>query len=111
MENAAYQIWPTLKAQDMELIRKAPIGTMVYPDSSASIYIGCELGIGLALQLSGPGIEGTLELKVTGIPESFWKLRNEYAVYPLGWDVFLVHGDKVTAIPRSTEVKITTQNH
>ena len=111
VSEAEYQLWPTLRQDDLEVIKTASVGTMVYPDSSASLYLGCQLEQGLPLLLTGPGIDGEIEIQVAGVPESFWIVRNELTSYPLGWDVFLVHDGQVLAIPRSTEVNIGPRSH
>jgi alpha-D-ribose 1-methylphosphonate 5-triphosphate synthase subunit PhnH len=108
LKDANYVMFPSIGKQELDLVKHANIGSMMYPDQSASIYIGCQLHGGTALELTGPGIDGKQAIQVNGIPAAFWTLREEAADYPLGWDVFLIDGDQVIAILRSTKVTVSS---
>jgi alpha-D-ribose 1-methylphosphonate 5-triphosphate synthase subunit PhnH len=103
---AAYQFFPTLHEADLERIAAAPIGTYTYPDTGATLVIGCQFGGNTLLRLSGPGVPGAQELRIGGVPEAFWELRRTQLRYPLGWDVFLVAGQSVVGLPRSCSVEV-----
>jgi alpha-D-ribose 1-methylphosphonate 5-triphosphate synthase subunit PhnH len=101
-----YQFYPTLTEHDQDALRQAPIGTYEVPDQAATLVIGCGLESGTRLRLIGPGINGSTELRVSDLPRWFWPLRAERIRYPLGWDVFLVGGDRVVGLPRTTTVEV-----
>ncbi len=75
---------------------------MLFPDRAATLLIGCQIGAGTPLTLSGPGVNGSVTLQVSGLSTAFWELRNRTRRYPLGWDIFLVDGAQVIGLPRST---------
>ncbi|WP_207482669.1 phosphonate C-P lyase system protein PhnH [Arenibaculum pallidiluteum] len=94
------------------LDRFAP-GTDQYPDRSCTVVIQVEAlsqgqgqGQGQTLRLQGPGIDGTLDLVVTGLPPWFaetWALN--HAIYPMGVDLVLTCGRKLVALPRGTRIE------
>ncbi|HVW92450.1 MAG TPA: phosphonate C-P lyase system protein PhnH [Devosia sp.] len=81
-------------------------GTMIYPEASATVIAGGRIGQGTTLRLSGPGIAGATTIAVGDIDPAFWAVRNEACRYPLGWDVFVVDGDRVVGLPRSTKLEV-----
>lgn len=110
-ESAAYHFYPMLTTlpQATALLthaREALVGTLLYPDQAATLVVSCKLGTGLSLRLRGPGINGESEVRVGGLPATFWHLRAERVIYPLGWDLFLLDGDQVVGLPRTTVVEI-----
>jgi alpha-D-ribose 1-methylphosphonate 5-triphosphate synthase subunit PhnH len=58
------------------------------------------------LRLSGPGIPGTRDLLVTGLPPDFVAVRRELAsAFPAGCDLLLVSPDgNLTGLPRTTVI-------
>jgi alpha-D-ribose 1-methylphosphonate 5-triphosphate synthase subunit PhnH len=61
------------------------------------------------LILRGPGVRGSIELAVAGVPAEFWRARQAMASdYPRGVDLLLVTERSVAAIPRSTRVEPVT---
>lgn len=105
-EMALYQFYPTLREADLADLRYAPTGTPAYPDEAATLIIGCILGDGKPLRLTGPGIIGTITLSVSRISTDFWALRNAMIQDSVGWHVFLVDGTTVVGLPRTTRVDI-----
>jgi alpha-D-ribose 1-methylphosphonate 5-triphosphate synthase subunit PhnH len=103
---AAYQFYPELTQHDLDPLNDAPVGSYAYPDESASLMIGCKFGGDTLLTLRGPGIQGSCTLRVSGIQEAFWPLRASAARYPLGWDIWLIDGDRIVGLPRSTVVEV-----
>lgn len=89
---------------------EAAVGTLLYPDQAATLVIGCRLGEGVAMRLRGPGILGENVLRVGGLPMAFWRLRAERVLYPLGWDLFLLDGDEVVGLPRTTLIEVIENN-
>jgi len=58
-----------------------------------------------ALRLTGPGIEDRQLLGVQGAEAEFWRHRiTLQPAYPRGFDLFLVCGTRIAAVPRSTRV-------
>ena len=103
---AHYQFYPTLQPFELIELREAPVGTYLYPDRSATLVLGCRFELGVLLHLTGPGIQDIVDIDVSGIPDDFWMLRASACAYPLGWDVFLVSGDEVIGLPRTTRVEV-----
>jgi alpha-D-ribose 1-methylphosphonate 5-triphosphate synthase subunit PhnH len=103
-DRAAYHFYPQLTDDVLTTIKFASTGTMLYPDQSATLVIGCTLGVGQTWQLTGPGIQGTTQIQVGGLSEAFWPMRERAGRYPLGWDIFLVDGFQVVGLPRTTQM-------
>jgi alpha-D-ribose 1-methylphosphonate 5-triphosphate synthase subunit PhnH len=58
---------------------------------------------GPALELRGPGIDGTAVLRASiQPPDLFERLAINATIFPRGIDVMLVHDDTIVAIPRTT---------
>ena len=79
-------------------------GSAVYPDDGATL-IAAVAHTGQRLRLSGPGINGATEIALAVSP-AFWAMRDMLCLYPEGFDIFFVDGDKVVGIPRSTKVEV-----
>lgn len=105
-DSAMYHFYPHVRQLDLMNIEQAPVGDMLYPDRAATLIMGCTLGAGATLTLRGPGILDQQSVRVDGVPDAFWSLRDNARHYPLGWDLFLVSGAQVVGIPRTTEVEI-----
>ena len=103
-ERAAYHVYPTLRDADMDAVRAASIGTLLFPDHAATLIIGCALGAGETYALRGPGIQSVNTLRVGGVPSALWDIRAA-ARFPLGWDVYLLDGRNVVGLPRSTQIE------
>ena len=103
---AMYQFYPQLTATAVATLGEAPVGTYLYPDESATLIFGCTLSAGRPLRLSGPGIATAIDIRLAGIPDTFWALREQICRYPLGWDIFLVAYDRVLGLPRTTRIEV-----
>ena len=79
-------------------------GTALYPDDGATLIVAAAHG-GQRVRLTGPGIEDTTEIALS-VPASFWAMREMLCLYPEGFDIFFVDGDKVIGLPRSTKVEV-----
>ena len=90
---------------DADQLEELARGTDLYPDAAATAVVRVVHGRGPRLRLSGPGIDGAIEVRVDGLPEGFWDARAEAIRYPLGFDLFLVDGARVMGLPRSTAVE------
>jgi alpha-D-ribose 1-methylphosphonate 5-triphosphate synthase subunit PhnH len=63
---------------------------------------------GRALELRGPGIDGTAVLRASIQPDDlFDRLAVNATLFPRGVDVVLVDDDAIVAIPRTTRLVAT----
>jgi len=94
------------EARALPALDRFAFGTNEYPDRSTTLILQVEsLTQGPALELRGPGIDGTAILQATlGPPDLFERLAINAALFPRGIDVVLVHDDAIVAIPRTTRV-------
>ena len=76
------------------------IGNSQYPDQSATLVVEMETLIPDGAVLRGPGIQDTAELSLSAMVP----LQNNAALYPLGVDLILTCGNRVAALPRSTQI-------
>ena len=80
-------------------------GSALYPDDGATLVANVRHGVGQRVRLSGPGIDGALEITL-GMAPGFWAMRAMLCAYPEGFDMLLVDGLSVIGIPRSTQVEV-----
>lgn len=82
-------------------------GTDQFPDRSTTVIVQvAALENGPALTLAGPGILGSRNIAPQGLRAGFTdELRENGALYPLGVDVLLAHGEGLIGLPRSTQVE------
>lgn len=106
VEQADYVFVSDGNPSALAAIERAKRGDPLYPDRSATIFLGAALESGARLALSGPGIDGSREVLVGGVPPPFWTRRNIACRYPIGWDVFLVDGNRILGIPRSSRLEV-----
>ena len=90
---------------DVTSLEAVATGSDLYPDAGATVIVRCRIGEGADVCLSGPGVDGSLTVQIAGLPGGFWAARAARLRYPTGFDLFLVDGQTVLGIPRSTEVK------
>lgn len=81
------------------------IGSALYPDDGATLVVPVRIGNGQRLRLTGPGVEISRDLSLD-IPAAFWAWRNQLSTYPEGFDLVLVDGASVIALPRSTQIEV-----
>lgn len=105
-DRAAYQFYPKVAEAELEALAQAPVGTMLYPDQAATLILAAWFHDGPQFTLTGPGLPRAQTLQVGGLPEQFWSLREQRLRYPLGWDLFLIDGNRVTGVPRTTHLEI-----
>ncbi|RJQ10431.1 MAG: phosphonate C-P lyase system protein PhnH [Dehalococcoidia bacterium] len=95
-------------------VEEAREGGFEEPERSATVVLVVDSlgGDGVALTLSGPGIEATSMLSVGGVPAAaFESLRRRTITFPEGVDVILVDtADHVAALPRSTRIAMATDS-
>lgn len=76
------------------------IGTPEYPDRSATLIVEVDVLQASGATLRGPGIRDAAHLT---LPDPSAMAANAM-LYPLGLDFFLTCGDRVAALPRSTQI-------
>lgn len=83
------------------------LGTDQFPDRSTTVIVQvAALENGPALTLTGPGILGSRNIAPQGLRSGFIdELRENGALYPLGVDVLLAHGEGLIGLPRSTQIE------
>lgn len=102
-ETADYHFYPSL--DNLTHLKFAKVGDMLYPDRAATLAIGCTIGHGTTLRLTGPGIADSETITVGSLPEELWQERKRRSSYPLGWDIFLVDGNQIIGLPRTTSIQ------
>lgn len=83
------------------------LGTDQFPDRSTTVIVQVAgLEGGSVLTLAGPGILGSRNMAPQGLRSGFTdELRENGALYPLGVDVLLAHGEGLIGLPRSTQIE------
>ncbi|MBN9454173.1 MAG: phosphonate C-P lyase system protein PhnH [Bosea sp.] len=83
------------------------LGTDQFPDRSTTVIVQVAgLEGGSVLTLAGPGILGSHNIAPRGLRSGFTdELRENGALYPLGVDVLLAHGEGLIGLPRSTQIE------
>ena len=83
------------------------LGTPDYPDRSATLLLPVSsLANGAPLVLEGPGIETSRTIAPAGLPEGFAAaMAANRARFPLGFDLVLVCGKALIALPRTTRIR------
>ena len=107
-ERASYHFYPVLTDNMLDTVNEASIGTLMYPDQSATLIIGAKFGDGLSLSITGPGIKPDMpnRVRISGLPDEFWQLREKTIRYPRGWDIYLVDGHQIVGLPRTSLITI-----
>lgn len=77
-----------------------PIGTPDYPDRSATLIVECAELVTTGATLKGPGIQSSTALSLPDIRA----FQNNSALFPLGLDFIFTCGDRIAALPRTTQV-------
>lgn len=85
-----------------------PLGDEAYPDRSATLVVECALA-GTAFTLAGPGIDGTRAFAAAFDPAFGDRWAVNRALFPCGLDLVLTDGDRLAALPRTTEVACTSR--
>ena len=92
--------------QNLPAFDRFAFGSNEYPDRSTTLILQVEsLTQGPAVELRGPGIDGTAILQAAIQPQDlFERLEVNVTLFPRGIDVVLVHDDAIVAIPRTTRL-------
>lgn len=83
------------------------LGTDQFPDRSTTVIVQVTgLQGGPTITLAGPGIFGSRNIAPQDLRPGFTdELRENGALYPLGVDVLLAHGEGLIGLPRSTQIE------
>ncbi len=87
--------WPDLP------LSRFPIGLPDYPDRSATLIVESPAISAEGPRLTGPGIAGEARLSLPEVNA----FRANRMLYPQGLDFFFTAGDRLAALPRSTQVE------
>jgi alpha-D-ribose 1-methylphosphonate 5-triphosphate synthase subunit PhnH len=92
-------------AANLPPLDRFALGSDEYPERAATLAIQvANLAEEAGVTLRGPGIRGEAALAVAGLPSRFWTERATLAaLFPRGVDVVFVCGDRLVALPRSTQ--------
>lgn len=91
-----------------QLLSEAKQGTLADPQQSCTFVIWCpQLDGETAAEVSGPGVDGTLEVQTTEYIKTICRLRQEVQQeYPCGVDlIFISAENELMAVPRLCKVK------
>ncbi|MEM0922099.1 MAG: phosphonate C-P lyase system protein PhnH [Pseudomonadota bacterium] len=77
------------------------VGTSEYPDRSATLIVECTDLAPKGARLTGPGIAGEARLNLPDLAV----FQANRARFPLGVDFLFTAGDRIAALPRSTQVE------
>ncbi len=105
---------PDLTGADLDRLRGLRMGSDLHPEDGATVILPAQIGSGPRLRLSGPGVDGTVDIALEGVPEPLWALRKAMMRYPMGFDLLILDltldsnlgGARVLGIPRSTHVEV-----
>ncbi|WP_117194376.1 phosphonate C-P lyase system protein PhnH [Rhizobium terrae] len=108
LDEAEYVFTSLADGRNVAALSTLLAGNLLYPDASATIFSPAMIdgAGGTRLRLSGPGVNGSIDLVIGDVDRSFWSLRAEAIRYPLGWDVYLLDCDRLVGIPRSTFIEV-----
>jgi alpha-D-ribose 1-methylphosphonate 5-triphosphate synthase subunit PhnH len=103
-DQAQFVVMPGNQIPDFELA----LGTLDSPEKGATlVLVADEIKQGSGLELSGPGIQNSSSLEVTGVDPQWWKLRKQWnSAFPLGIDVVLLDEHSLVALPRTIKVAV-----
>ncbi|MBV8083868.1 MAG: phosphonate C-P lyase system protein PhnH, partial [Chloroflexi bacterium] len=94
-------------------IRSLRRGASDAPERGARLVLDCrQLTAGVegdvALELSGPGVNGTCQLGIDGLPpEVFETISAANGRFPMGIDTFLIgRSGELAGLPRTTHIRI-----
>ncbi len=88
------------------LLRDLRLGSDLHPEEGATLIVAAQLDAGVPVRLTGPGVEGHVDVRLGGFPPELWPLRAQIMRYPMGFEMFLIDGARVLGLPRSTFVEV-----
>ncbi|WP_459129089.1 phosphonate C-P lyase system protein PhnH [Guggenheimella bovis] len=108
-EEADFLFLPLEDESRDESLKKAKIGTLMYPNKGATVvYEVDELFLEGDIELSGPGIEKKASFGLGPSDRNWIPIRNLLtSEFPLGIDLILIDGSgRALAIPRTTHMEV-----
>ncbi|MFM0737330.1 phosphonate C-P lyase system protein PhnH [Paraburkholderia xenovorans] len=95
-------------ANALPSLERFALGEAESPEHSVTLLIRVDaMSGGAPVELSGPGIQHTATIAPVGLPEHFWRERAALApLFPCGIDCYLVCGNKLVGLPRTTQAKV-----
>ncbi len=95
------------QAEALPPLAQFALGDPQSPEHSSTLLLQVgSLAGGATLQLSGPGIQHSITLAPQGLPARFWQERAALsALAPCGVDIYLVCGETLVGLPRTTRVE------
>lgn len=87
------------------MLRALRQGSDLHPEDGATLITRARFDQGPRLRLSGPGIDGHVDIAVDLPPET-WAIRREIMRYPMGFELFILHGTQIIGLPRTTHVEV-----
>ncbi|MDZ4152974.1 phosphonate C-P lyase system protein PhnH [Methylicorpusculum sp.] len=84
------------------------LGTLASPEQGATLVLVLDAlnGGRRRYQLTGPGIETTVQIAPQGLDKSWFKQRQHWnSAFPLGVDMLLTSAEGILALPRTTLIK------
>jgi len=96
--------------QNLPPLTEFHAGEIEYPENSTTLVIQVSsLVDGPKTIWTGPGINGSIELAIAGLPSWFWSLWDlNRELYPRGIDVVFTCGNSMIALPRTVHVEFET---
>lgn len=99
-----------LQASEAEYITLFNNGTDRDPELSCTALIQlCSLDGGQTTIWQGPGIETQREVALP-VETVFWQNRQAVTKFPCGIDMYFIAGERIMALPRSTQVNFQQEN-
>ncbi|SOB60274.1 Alpha-D-ribose 1-methylphosphonate 5-triphosphate synthase subunit PhnH [Pseudodesulfovibrio profundus] len=97
-----------LDGNDLPDLSEFNMGDIEYPDRSATLIIQVkDIQVGSGVLLTGPGINGQVQIGIEGLDTSFWQfLQHNNRQFPLGVDVILATQTEIVSLPRTVQVGI-----
>lgn len=95
-------------APNTAVLKEAKIGTAENPESSASLLFQCkDVTDGIAVNLAGPGIDGSLQSRLPVGADFIGLLQEINSEFPTGLDVFFIDtNNRVLGLPRTTSIEV-----
>lgn len=103
-EEASFAV--ATRAADLPELRQFRCGTLASPEQSCTLLVEVpSLRSGRVMHAHGPGIRGSVEVAVAGLPEGFWaEWQASHAAFPQGLDIFFTCGAEVLGLPRTSRI-------
>ena len=88
------------------------VGSAVSPEFSTTLLVEVQsFATGPLLKWSGPGLREPIDVRLAGLPESFWsQWRCNSAGFPQGVDVIFCCAGEVMGLPRTTRVQVIEEH-